>query len=133
MTTEAQIRERDTSLDIIMGWCKLFPGTAENIGPAAMRVLADSIDIALSEVKVKEGHVRLPDGREPMVLGTLPMTADGCVAGSGARVWGGREDLPPIAREVAVVTDCERGRWPVEWCYSTREAALNPPTGGSPA
>ncbi len=35
----------------------------------------------------RAGHVMLPDGKEVKVLGTLPMTADGCVLVVGARVY----------------------------------------------
>lgn len=36
---------------------------------------------------VQEGCVMLPGGKVVKVLGTLPMTADGCVVGDGASIW----------------------------------------------
>lgn len=49
------------------------------------------------------------------VLGTLPLTADGCVCGNGALVW---RDWYTIAAEANKL-----GRKEIQWHYSTREAA----------
>lgn len=39
-------------------------------------------------------HVRDGKGVDRLLLGTLPVTADGCVVGNGARVWAYVQDEP---------------------------------------
>lgn len=90
---------------------------------------------------VKDGHVRLPDGREVKVLGTLPMTVDGAIIGAGAdvRVFWSRDDLAdkewegwPVASVGAGHSEsnhfiwadlCGNGPVATNVLYSTREAA----------
>ena len=52
---------------------------------AAMIQLRTDIAQAIADARaVKAGHVRLDTGEEVRVLGTLPMTKDGCVIGDWA-------------------------------------------------
>lgn len=75
--------------------------------------------------RVPEGYVRQGTRGMPL-LGTLPVTADGCVAGDCAEVFVTEGEDEPVA-EVRLDKSgytCEvEGFWPVEECYSTREAA----------
>jgi hypothetical protein len=75
--------------------------------------------------RVPEGYVR-QGTRDMPLLGTLPVTADGCVAGDCAEVFVTEGEDEPVA-EVRLDKSgytCEvEGFWPVEECYSTREAA----------
>lgn len=96
--------------------------------------LVRNIALALDAArKVPEGCVRLPDGRDVKVLGTLPMTADGCVVAPGARVHynfiEGTETLV-VFGTFAGQFDCgmeSNSEWTdvrdSDKCYSTREAA----------
>lgn len=73
------------------------------------------------------GHILDDKGVVRRVLGTLPVTADGVVVGDCAEVWITEGPDEPIA---CVHLDkcgysCEaEGFWPVDECYSTREAAI---------
>ncbi len=102
-----------------------------------VRDLALALDAARA---VPEGHVRLPDGREVKVLGTLPMTADGCVATINGTFYTPPEgDLDgicsmaawseggsPVGKRIGFpVTYIGAERtWNSNECYSTPEAAL---------
>ena len=99
---------------------RYFPGTLPAIEQEKLDILTAALDEA---AKVPAGCVRDDKGVDRKVLGMLPITEDGAVVGVGATVWGGREDLPVEAREVIIFAESERGQWPVEWSYSTREAA----------
>jgi hypothetical protein len=83
-----------------------------------------------SALNPPEGCVRWPDGSEPRVLGTLPMTADGCVVGIDSFVW----TMPPHCANPAGfgfrVTEIHASgpghrECEPKWgdCYSTRQAA----------
>lgn len=115
---------------------------------------SDSIARALAaRSAVPDGHVRLPDGREVKVLGTLPKLADGTLYGgidddyNIERVWCVR----PFDRKVVEMEPqafwSELGDWrvvsvepidaegnrvthPLSWCYSTQEAAEAAARGG---
>lgn len=78
-----------------------------------------------------EGNVR-------KVLGTLPLTADGCVAGIGGDIWCYNapyantirrlEDGGEYGIRASLVSAREADGWaPLAHCYSTRDAALNKP------
>lgn len=96
----------------------------------------DAIASALAaRGRVREGHVRLPDGMEVKVLGTLPMTADVCIVGDGVELHHpdcGPSSMPTqieayfeehhMTGEGDVVGGCE----PIGILYSTREAAQLP-------
>jgi hypothetical protein len=94
------------------------------------------IDAIAAALAVREGHVRDDKGVERKVLGTLLLTADGCVAGIGGQIFNAYwHDFPEDCggRKLLV------GEWP--WWYgavqdglvekigaeyySTREAALS--------
>lgn len=79
--------------------------------------------------RVPEGYVRTADGVDRKVLGTLPITADGCVPGLGASVsWPGYGEEYVYDGHVryslvwAASIPVESST-PVRDCYSTREAA----------
>lgn len=92
--------------------------------------LPESLATALRDAaRVPEGCVRTADGVDRKVLGTLPLTADGCVVMPGEMVY-----VPDYAfawtlqpeQTVAVATQDSDGYWRdmvVGECYSTREAA----------
>ena len=75
-----------------------------------------------------ENNLVGPDGQPRQIIGTLPVTADGCIFGDGT-LWHAKLD-----REVTVemfrspddkATGWQRGWQPFHYkhCYSTREAA----------
>lgn len=71
-----------------------------------------------------EGHVRLPDGKDVKVLGTLPMTADGVVVGEGASplwIWTDDDGLQNDGTSRLHLDHYDD--YPVEYAYSTHEAA----------
>lgn len=102
--------------------------------------LAALIHEAVAEVTPPKGHILADDGKVRKVLGSLPITADGCVAGLGGNcvVWSNVTgpvdcgfltlkldddfpDDPPIAGlRTADGVDFDIR---VEATYSTREAA----------
>ena len=92
--------------------------------------LARDIATALRDAaRVPEGCVRTADGVDRKVLGTLPITADGCVPGLGASVsWPGYGEEYVYDGHVryslvwAASIPVESST-PVRDCYSTREAA----------
>ena len=50
--------------------------------------MVDAIAAALrAAARVQPGHVRTDDGTERKVLGTLPVTADGCVVGDYGKAY----------------------------------------------
>jgi len=71
--------------------------------------------------KPPPGHIIDDAGVVRKVLGTLPVTADGCVVGVGAQVWfiayGGTEIL------WAIIHDSRKGWLQSPVCYSTAKAA----------
>lgn len=99
-----------------------------------------------ASVRVKDGHVRLPDGREVRVVGVLPQMADGSIYGGVSENYD-TERLWARHPHDGEVIECEskiwwselddwrvRGVHPIDaegnvpclrlsWCYSTREAA----------
>lgn len=82
---------------------------------------------------IPDNHVRGPDGVDRRVLGTLPMTKDGAVVGSGpdaiAYLESGLQVRPYLfmAEDPAPIEFDPS--WYAEDCYSTREAALSARTG----
>lgn len=77
-----------------------------------------------SSLRAPKGHVIDEEGRVVRVLGTLPMTADGCIVGNDGRVFASVR-MSDWTMEVQEVR-------PIYWqdnevdsseCYSTREAA----------
>jgi hypothetical protein len=80
-----------------------------------------------SALNPPDGCVRLPDGSEPKVLGTLPMTADGCVVGNHANLWANDGEVNPMRLRVDNIGCSDWGDgedfWEAGECYSTREAA----------
>lgn len=87
-------------------------------------------------IEVPAGHIKLDDGRVVKVLGTLPMTADGCLAGDGAELIhkGFDGDTGPNGQQHQRLSRVQAWAWNTvrgtTWgcavldCYSTREAAL---------
>jgi len=69
------------------------------------------------------GHIMEADGTIRKVLGTLPVTADGCVCGELVPLWVWTDDdgLQPDNSDRLFLADYNGH--PVEYCYSTREAA----------
>ena len=71
--------------------------------------------------KAPAGHIIDDAGVVRKVLGTLPVTADGVVVGTSARVWfnayGGTQIIS------AVIEDSRKGWLMSPWCWSTKEAA----------
>ncbi len=73
-----------------------------------------------------DGHVRLPDGRDAKVLGTLARTADNFIACQDSVVWHpiyGACYPVPDGLNVAAKVYGGNSLVPVSECYSTREAA----------
>jgi len=66
------------------------------------------------------GCVRTPDGRDVRVLGTLPMTADGCVVGDGARLF---SDVGDVRTHICTSAWASPPFPANDGWYSTREAA----------
>lgn len=89
-------------------------------------VLIDRITSALTAAaSVGKGCMRDEHGVERKVLGTLPLTADGCVAGIGAEVYyennGGNIVSLPLGYRLEISDTPE---WDGhEYMYSTLEAA----------
>lgn len=61
--------------------------------------LVEAMSVSIKDAKAKavaallaasrpgEGEIRTHEGKDLRVLGTLPVTADGCVAGVGGHIW----------------------------------------------
>ena len=116
----------------------MTPRTPEEIARSKFRIidddsdegreisaLADAICVMLRE---KPGTCiidRDADGKAVVrkVLGTLPLTADGCVAGNGAEIsfWSPGYQAPWT--EIVFMTGAMGDDVEVNKCYSTREAA----------
>lgn len=84
--------------------------------------------ITTAALTIPANHIRTPDGKDVKVLGTLPITKDGCVVGINAYPFyvGEKAD----GSHVVMQPQHPPLRWlnayePTE-CYSTREAALTP-------
>lgn len=76
----------DKAREIVDRWFASLP-TAKRPYLESLNVLYGPIAAALrSAARVQPGHVRDGD-TDRKVLGTLPVTADGCVVGMGATVW----------------------------------------------
>lgn len=85
--------------------------------------IAEAIQ-AERDVRPPKGHILTDDGVVRKVLGTLPITADGCVVGDGARVYYeviGQFSGEPIICEWDVTGAGDDIK--VDTYYSTREAA----------
>ena len=113
--------DRDEAMTLIE---KNVDGEWRVINPGSF---ANSITSALTRAgKVPDGHVRTPDGVDRKVLGTLPMTLDGVVAGDGASVWINYYGGPPAEFHLHLRSDPTPWEGPqtAHHSYSTREAAL---------
>ena len=53
----------------------------------ALKIISKHLARQPAAPPVPEGCVRTPDGVDRKVLGTLPVTADGCVAGDGMTAY----------------------------------------------
>lgn len=105
----------------------------ENVPVAELRAWAvGKMAAALLARAVPEGCVRLPDGRDVRVLGTLPMTKDGCVMGDWASVYVRLGEFAtgvgPVRSMAYVWTPVGDGRnerrgYPSDECYADRSAA----------
>jgi len=74
---------------------------------------------ALTHSRPPAGFVRDDAGVDRRVLGTLPVTADGCVAGDGARII-----FPQLDGSLNYEHVCTRGvLGPIQSGFSTPEAA----------
>lgn len=96
------------------------------------REAANEIERLRALMLPPEGHILLPDGKCVKVLGTLPVTKDGCAVAHEAEVYtpdGTKCENPGNGLVWGPVTfsvdTCERYRvsYPISGCYSTREAA----------
>lgn len=103
---------------------------ASEILPFHLRTPArvDAITAALrAAAKVGEGYVRDDKGVERKVLGTLPLTADGCVVGNHTRLWvndvGCVTSLPVDNIGCSERDGADEAFWEAGECYSTPEAA----------
>lgn len=93
--------------------------------------LLHAIAQAIADARaVRPGHVRLDTGDVVRVLGTLPMTKDGCLLGEGAIVW--REATASMTGTVkserlelawGLYGLCGANRTKAGGWYSTKEAA----------
>ncbi len=121
-------------------------GMLESHGPGICSVMNhDAMTTAIasairSVATPPEGCVRDDKGVDRKVLGTLPLTADGCVVANGAQVFAIGEDHGdcglggPIRiahvgnifahNDEIMAVDRWPREWPIENVYSTREAAL---------
>lgn len=91
-----------------------------------VRKVREAISAALlAASRPGEGMIRTHEGKDLRLLGTLPVTADGCVAGIDAEVWtrpwGGAPEKNHVRTEVPGNPWC--GSIPALHCFSTREAA----------
>jgi len=93
-----------------------------------INAINDCITIALLAArKAPEGHVIDDRGVVRKVLGTLPITADGRVLGSGGVVYiNDVGDITGLVSDQIGATEEVGGDvafWSADECYSTREAA----------
>ena len=112
-------------------------------GPSEpMDAVTDEVE---RRIRVPDGHVRL-GVTDHKLLGTLPMTADGCVIGDGAQVWpradlyifkndGRPSDVSPWTADEESATSCfmlnenstgdtiAPEEWHADNVYSSPEAA----------
>lgn len=70
--------------DIAREMYKDLEGTGEEM---SIDYIAAAIQAERDAANPPAGHVKLSGGRVVKVLGSLPMTADGCVIGRGAELW----------------------------------------------
>lgn len=85
--------------------------------------LDEILAIANKPLNPPDGCVRLPDGRDAKVLGTLPITADGCVIGDDCKVF---YDGGTVCAELFRSANPGESDWRPfhpHKAYSTREAA----------
>ena len=74
------------------------------------------------EADAKAANLIGPDGKVRRVLGTLPITADGCIASTGAVVW---DRLAGLAYYDLKLASPHRASYcvpSISYCYSTPEA-----------
>lgn len=129
--TEPSDRDRRDAEALFNEWYKNEGATDTKLIRSIARALA-------AARAVPDGHVRLSDGREPKVLGALPMTADGCVFTEWSEVWHPEYPLPSPVKvhwgmaKLGARFYFKSNKNPMvnEWkdvdpslCYSTREAA----------
>lgn len=112
------------------------------LGDSAVETLEAAIASAIQaerDVRPPKGHIVTDDGVVRKVLGTLPMTADGCVATingtfytpqdgdpdgiCGMAAWA--ENNAPVGRRLGFCVSYVGSyrTWNSNECYSTREAA----------
>ncbi len=111
---------------------KHHPDEPRGKGSDVAEMLAGETEKALAELtrrtEVPKGHVKLDDQRVVKVLGTLPMTADGCVLGGSVTVYA--HYCGDILDGYSPKQTCRfYDDGSVSWvessvCYSTRESAL---------
>ncbi len=89
-------------------------------------------DLAIASAAREAGMVD-EQGNFRKILGTLPITADGCVVGFGAEVWHNYYGGPP-SKFRSPKPVCDSTAWEsgprFEHCYSTRSAAEAAKGGG---
>ena len=119
-------RAREIAEAIFAEWqasCARYPeGYPSPMGPIVERHIAAALTIP-------HGHVRDEHGVDRKVLGTLPLTEDGCVCGIGGTIY-----INSIVQKQVVaceVRDVRFGWLTSPVCYSTREAALAAKVGGA--
>jgi len=91
-------------------------------------VRQQAIEAITDALTIPAGHVRTPDGVDRKVLGTLPVTADGVIAGSGAALYWNHGDGSPCNDGTMKVyvqdnTSCPSAHFYLGAWYSTRESA----------
>jgi len=113
--------------DVVSGW--VFDSTVMGVEQVKLGELKKTVAAALlAASRPGEGMIRTHEGKDLRLLGTLPVTADGCVAGEGARLW---LNNPKITAYKGPVT-CGMVTWQSDGpaacvettaCYSSASAA----------
>ena len=73
---------KNIASEIVWSW-----PDGEEVSAYFTRAIAAAIQAERDRLNPPADHVRLPDGRDVKVLGTLPMTADGYVVGADATIY----------------------------------------------
>jgi hypothetical protein len=97
-------------------------------GPRGAEYMKALIAQALAEVRAEYAAFADENGKPRKVLGTLPVTADGCIVGFTATLWvndvgdikSGIADMPGWTEEEG----SDSAFWPFHECYSNKAAAL---------
>lgn len=126
---EATIREK--SKEIVTKYIEAGGDLTTALAMEAMH--AEIVAIALAASRPAPGYLRASEGADMRLLGTLPVTADGCVVGIGAELWCNAEEhgvfqwgSPPWVETSDagwVFIDRDGADVAPQFMYSTRTAA----------